>query len=105
MEAERILEVDWEKVDPTGRHRDAVTEALLPLLEKIAREEGCEVLDLSSAVTRLEQTPENEDKGQSCKQKPAEAEHTCPYAEDIAGDSITLCNCCSECEYSCTMDI
>jgi hypothetical protein len=49
---ERIVEVDWEKVDPTGRHRDAVAESLLPLLGEIAKDEGCEVLDLSWAVTR-----------------------------------------------------
>jgi hypothetical protein len=31
--------------------------------------------------------------------------HTCPYAEDINGDSESMCNCCSDCEYECCMDI
>ena len=31
--------------------------------------------------------------------------HTCPYAEDIHGDSESMCNCCSDCEYECCMDI
>lgn len=31
--------------------------------------------------------------------------HTCPFAEEINGDSETLCNCCSECEHQCAMDI
>lgn len=31
--------------------------------------------------------------------------HTCPYNEDIHGDSETLCDCCSECEHQCAMDI
>jgi len=32
-------------------------------------------------------------------------EHTCPYAEDISGDSETLCTCCPYCEHQCCMDI
>jgi len=32
-------------------------------------------------------------------------EHTCPYAEDINGDSETLCTCCPYCEHQCCMDI
>lgn len=35
----------------------------------------------------------------------AEEEHTCPYSEDIAGDFETLCNCCVECQNSCTAEI
>lgn len=31
--------------------------------------------------------------------------HTCPYAEDIGGDSESLCNCCADCQYQCAMDI
>lgn len=31
--------------------------------------------------------------------------HTCPYNEDIHGDSYTLCTCCSECENNCAGDI
>ena len=37
--------------------------------------------------------------------KPGEKDHTCPYAEDICGDNEFLCNCCSECEHECCMDI
>lgn len=36
---------------------------------------------------------------------PAEDLHTCPYSEDIYGDSETLCNCCDDCEHNCLMDI
>jgi len=32
-------------------------------------------------------------------------EHTCPFAEEIYGDTTTLCNCCDECAYQCAMDI
>jgi hypothetical protein len=35
----------------------------------------------------------------------SETIHTCPFAEDIHGDSETLCNCCSECTLQCTMDV
>lgn len=31
--------------------------------------------------------------------------HTCPFAEDIHGDSETLCTCCEACEHECLMDI
>ena len=33
------------------------------------------------------------------------APHTCPYAEEIAGDYETLCTCCDECETQCCQDI
>ena len=32
-------------------------------------------------------------------------EHTCPFREDVDNDSETLCNCCSQCEHECMMDI
>jgi hypothetical protein len=35
----------------------------------------------------------------------AEEPHTCPYSEEINGDSETLCECCSNCEHECAMDI
>jgi hypothetical protein len=50
---------------------------------------------------------ENElEKKEKCKcgNSPQEL-HTCPYAEDVQGDSITLCNCCSDCENQCIADI
>lgn len=31
--------------------------------------------------------------------------HTCPFAEEINGDSTTLCQCCKDCEYQCAQDI
>ncbi len=31
--------------------------------------------------------------------------HTCPYQEDIKGDSETVCNCCDECEQNCMAEI
>ena len=31
--------------------------------------------------------------------------HTCPYAEDINDDSVTLCNCCEFCTDSCADEI
>ena len=34
-----------------------------------------------------------------------QADHTCPYAEEINGDEETLCNCCKECENECAMEI
>ena len=34
-----------------------------------------------------------------------ESLHICPYQQDINGDTETLCNCCSECEHQCMMDI
>lgn len=27
--------------------------------------------------------------------------HTCPYKEEINGDYISLCNCCSVCQSTC----
>jgi hypothetical protein len=40
----------------------------------------------------------------SCKQKPAESLHTCPYKTDVLGND-TLCYCCSACRYECAMDV
>jgi hypothetical protein len=31
--------------------------------------------------------------------------HTCPFAEDVNGDSESLCTCCEHCEDDCAMDI
>lgn len=36
---------------------------------------------------------------------PGEAEHTCPYAEDINDDHVTLCSCCEVCRDECCDDI
>lgn len=50
---------------------------------------------------------DEEDSGvcEKCKTSPGQTPHTCPYAEDIGGDSITLCNCCKDCTEECCMDI
>jgi hypothetical protein len=40
----------------------------------------------------------------NCGQK-GRPEHTCPFAEEISGDFETMCNCCSSCEYECSMDV
>ena len=45
------------------------------------------------------------DKCSMCEINEAQSKHTCPYAEDINDDSDSLCNCCSNCEHECCMDI
>lgn len=42
---------------------------------------------------------------QKCGKDVTDGMHTCPYAEEIGGDSESLCNCCGECSYQCAMDI
>ena len=45
------------------------------------------------------------DKCSRCEVNDAQSEHTCPYAEEINDDSDSLCDCCSDCEHECCMDI
>ena len=40
-----------------------------------------------------------------CTCKEGHEEHTCPYAEEIHGDSETLCTCCPYCESNCADEI
>ena len=40
-----------------------------------------------------------------CEVNDAQSEHTCPYAEEINDDGDSLCDCCSDCEHECCMDI
>ena len=40
-----------------------------------------------------------------CQCEESYDEHTCPYREDIDGDSESLCTCCAECTNECAMDI
>lgn len=40
-----------------------------------------------------------------CNNNDAQQEHTCPYAEEINGDCEGLCDCCTDCEHECYMDI
>jgi len=46
----------------------------------------------------------NELCGEGCGNVATEP-HTCPYGEEILGDFKTLCNCCTDCEHNCAMDI
>ena len=41
----------------------------------------------------------------NCGNNPKESPHTCPYAEDMYGDSETTCRCCDDCIKSCLGDI
>lgn len=41
----------------------------------------------------------------TCKSKPAEEPHVCPYKQDIDGDSTTLCRCCTACNNECASDV
>lgn len=68
------------------------------------------ILGMNAMETILTFSEEDEAKGKtlviSCNcGNEGEAEHCCPYKEDIHGDSETLCNCCSECQHQCAMDI
>jgi len=47
----------------------------------------------------------NEDLCESCEKNEAVKPHTCPYAEDIHNDHLSLCNCCSDCEEKCALDV
>lgn len=40
----------------------------------------------------------------TCETEEIEA-HTCPYAEEIADDYESMCNCCAHCYGECCMDI
>ncbi len=40
-----------------------------------------------------------------CSNDAVNSPHTCPYAEDIDGDSETLCYCCHSCESDCSDEI
>jgi len=37
--------------------------------------------------------------------KEGNEEHSCPYNEDVYGDSESVCNCCSDCINICVDDI
>ena len=40
-----------------------------------------------------------------CKVMPADEPHTCPFAEEINGNTESLCTCCSSCTHDCAMDV
>jgi len=48
---------------------------------------------------------DKEEKMCKCGRNPAEEPHTCPYSEEIGGNSETLCTCCEDCRHECAMDI
>jgi hypothetical protein len=41
---------------------------------------------------------------ESCNKNKAEALHTCPFAEEIHGNT-EQCNCCNDCQSQCCQDI
>jgi len=49
-----------------------------------------------------EETPK--DKCSRCDKNDAQDSHTCPYQREI-NDNDDECDCCSECEHECCMDI
>ena len=40
-----------------------------------------------------------------CRVNNQQPSHSCPFAEEINNDSSSLCDCCSDCEHECCMDI
>ncbi len=46
---------------------------------------------------------DEEDKKCTCAEETED--HTCPYQEEINEDYESMCSCCEECEYQCSMDI
>jgi hypothetical protein len=40
-----------------------------------------------------------------CGDEPSEPPHVCPFAEEIYGDTETLCTCCEKCQHECAMDV
>ena len=40
-----------------------------------------------------------------CEKKEAQSEHMCPFKFEIYDDKEYKCNCCSECELECAMDV
>lgn len=42
---------------------------------------------------------------QRCGNLPTLDSHTCPYSEDVNNDYESKCNCCSDCQGECCMDI
>lgn len=57
-----------------------------------------------SVLREKEPHLEDEPRCTRCEQAPAEAEHTCPYNQEL-GDGTKLCTCCYDCEHECAMDI
>lgn len=42
---------------------------------------------------------------ESCHNRTGQGLHSCPYKEEINNNSMTLCNCCEDCERECCQDI
>jgi hypothetical protein len=60
---------------------------------------------MNKKLFTLVESPQ-EDSRPHCKcGDPSIEEHTCPFSEEIHGDSESMCNCCDECTYQCAMDI
>lgn len=45
------------------------------------------------------------DRCPSCNDEKAIGPHTCPYAEQINGDTFSLCFCCDWCEGQCAKQV
>lgn len=41
----------------------------------------------------------------NCGEEGTVEPHTCPYLEEICGDSETKCNCCESCQWLCCDEI
>lgn len=48
----------WDRIDPTGRHRDAVHETIQPIIEAVSKDMNIDPDKLSWAITR---EPEDEE--------------------------------------------
>jgi hypothetical protein len=55
-----MTRINWDKIDPTGRHRDAVLETMQPLLEAISEDMNIDIDRLSWTITK-ERGPEDEE--------------------------------------------
>jgi hypothetical protein len=40
-----------------------------------------------------------------CKNQATCEPHPCPFQEDVNNDHEDRCNCCSDCQHECAMDI
>jgi hypothetical protein len=74
---------------------------------KIKREEYNKALDTVESYNNQLFTGivGNSGKCSRCEIDDAKSKHTCPSLEEINDDSETLCDCCSDCEHECCMDI
>ena len=53
----------------------------------------------------MENTENQKEKCETCGKSASLDPHPCPFNEDVHNDSVTLCNCCENCQYECSQDI